>query len=110
MIICQGCGQSFPLPEGYSRNKIQCPGCGVICAVPVGREAKSGGGRKPAPAAKASAKASAPRPEPAVEDEAAKWLKETEAPPSREPVPAPLFDDEPVAPAPRAPAAKAKEM
>jgi hypothetical protein len=32
-IICQGCGQRISLPEGYRRNKIQCPECGVITAV-----------------------------------------------------------------------------
>src|SRR5436305_2041443 len=35
-VICQGCGQAFAVPPGYSRNKIQCPGCGVICQVPAG--------------------------------------------------------------------------
>src|SRR5262245_35811118 len=35
-VICQGCGQAFDVPEGYARNKIQCPGCGVICPVPAG--------------------------------------------------------------------------
>src|SRR5262245_18550870 len=42
-VICQGCGQAFDVPEGYARNKIQCPGCGVICPVPAG-----GGGGAPA--------------------------------------------------------------
>lgn len=87
MVICQGCGQAFEVPAGYSRNKIQCPGCGVICAVPADAAPR---GRK-APAAK-------PQPEPSFEDQAAGWLEE--------PGPAPLFDDEP-APLPK-PAAKAK--
>lgn len=33
MVICHGCGQAFSPPAGYTRNKIQCPTCGVICAV-----------------------------------------------------------------------------
>ncbi len=43
-IICQGCGQRIELPEGYRRNKIQCPECGVITAVNLA-------GRKPVPSA-----------------------------------------------------------
>src|SRR5262245_34819080 len=43
-IICQGCGQRVELPEGYRRNKIQCPECGVITAVDLA-------GRKPVPSA-----------------------------------------------------------
>jgi hypothetical protein len=35
-VICHGCGQKVSLPEGYARNKIQCPSCGVICPVPAG--------------------------------------------------------------------------
>ncbi len=57
-VICQGCGQSFPVPAGYARNKIQCPGCGVICPVPAGAEraapAAAGRGRAPRPAAPAT--------------------------------------------------------
>ncbi len=38
--ICHGCGQRIELPEGYRRNKIQCPECGVITPVdPAGRKA-----------------------------------------------------------------------
>jgi hypothetical protein len=32
-IVCQGCGQRIGVPEGYRRNKIQCPECGVITPV-----------------------------------------------------------------------------
>lgn len=60
-VICQGCGLAFEVPEGYSRNKIQCPSCGVICAVPAGA-ARAG------PAPRPRKRESAP------EDEAAKWL------------------------------------
>jgi hypothetical protein len=62
-VICHGCGQGFPLPEGYGRNKIQCPGCGVICPVPAGG---APAGRAPA-ARPAAARAPAPAPAPAVE-------------------------------------------
>jgi hypothetical protein len=41
------------VPEGYARNKIQCPGCGVICPVPAGaagkgKEAKKAAAKAPA--------------------------------------------------------------
>lgn len=95
MIICQGCGQGFDLPGGYTRNKIQCPGCGVICAVPADA------GRATAKAApRAARKAPRTEPEPTIEEQAAAILKEPE--------PVPLFDDEPE-PAPK-PKPKRKEM
>ena len=84
-VICQGCGQAFELSEGYARNKIQCPGCGVICPVPAETTARRG--RSAAPPAR-----EVPRPEPAaLEEEAAAWLNEApeapaplrERPPSR---------------------------
>ncbi len=86
MVICQGCGKAFDVPEGYGRNKIQCPGCGVICAVPADAE------RKPA---RAGAKAV---PAPVVEDPA---FEDPAVIGRHEPEPVPLFDDEP---APKAPA------
>jgi ribosomal protein L32 len=102
MVICQGCGQAFPVPAGYGRSKIQCPGCGVICAVPVDsarQPARAAGSRKtaaPAPAAQ----------EPAAEELPASAPQEPEA--------VPLFDDEPAAerePEPAAaPAAKGAEQ
>jgi ribosomal protein L32 len=82
MVICQGCGQSFDVPVGYTRNKIQCPACGVI--VPVPEDAGKGTSRKASRAA--SKPAPGPEPEPAMEEQAAGWLKEPE--------PVPLFDDE----------------
>jgi hypothetical protein len=89
MMICQGCGQAFELPEGYSRNKIQCPGCGVIC--PVTEEA-----RKSAPAAAAKA----PRPSRAANAGAMNDDLYRE----------PLWEDEPAAPAsPRKPSPQALE-
>ena len=45
-VICHGCGQPVPVAEGYRRNKIQCPACGVICPVPAGAAAA----KKAAPA------------------------------------------------------------
>jgi hypothetical protein len=35
-VICHGCGQKISIPDEHQRNKIQCPGCGVICPVPAG--------------------------------------------------------------------------
>jgi hypothetical protein len=40
------------LPEGYTRNKIQCSACGVICPVPAGAAPASSKGKAP-PARKA---------------------------------------------------------
>jgi hypothetical protein len=46
-IICQGCGQRITLPEGYRRNKIQCPECGVITSAEVaGRKPPGPGGSR----------------------------------------------------------------
>ena len=87
MVICQGCGQAFDVPEGYARNKIQCSGCGVICPVPVDAP------RKPAAAEAAKqGRTPAAAPRPTLEDEAASWLKEDE--PYRDAAP-PRFDDSP---------------
>jgi hypothetical protein len=95
-VLCHGCGQPFPLPEGYERNKIQCPACGVICPVPAG--AGKGGRRAPAerkPAPAPAATSFDPFPEePPVEEPAPR--------PYEEPAPAPT-------PAP-APAARVPEM
>src|SRR4051794_16535926 len=73
-VICHGCGQSFPVEEGYRRDKIQCPGCGVICPVPessgkaaAGKSAGKGGG--PAPGREAP---------PDRENEAADFLRDNE--------------------------------
>jgi hypothetical protein len=32
-IICNGCGARLTVPDGYTRNKMQCPECGVMCPV-----------------------------------------------------------------------------
>jgi hypothetical protein len=107
------------LPEGYSRNKIQCPACGVICPVPEGaaaapRKAKPAEAaprpRKereetpPPPTRRTPARTREEErvPAPALEDEAAGWLKDSgppmpmqkeplrfEDPPPREESPAP---------------------
>jgi len=80
-IICEGCGQRVPIPEGYRRNKIQCA-CGVICLVPESARQKAD-----APARKRSAPAA--KAPPAVEQEAERWLLENvpslSAPPSEPP-------------------------
>jgi hypothetical protein len=84
-IICQGCGQAFGVPPGYTRNKIQCPGCGVICQVPA-----DGGSSGPAaPPPRETPRSQAPAP--ALEDEAAAWLREPAPAPA--PLPGPADDD-----------------
>jgi DNA-directed RNA polymerase subunit M/transcription elongation factor TFIIS len=57
-VICTGCGQPLAIPAGYTRNKIQCPGCGVIC--PLSEQARQSAGA--APAARTSKK-------PAIEED-----------------------------------------
>src|SRR5262249_14412159 len=82
-----GCGQAFDVPEGYGRNKIQCPGCGVICPVPEG-------GGSPGPARRARPAAAPARD---VEAEAAAALAgpargQAPAPPAAIPVATPAAD------------------
>jgi hypothetical protein len=105
MVICQGCGQAFAVPPGYGRNKIQCPGCGVICQVPEGAR-----GSDARPTGPATTAIEAPARPGAWEDEASAWLKEAEAaePAESEPVllevvePAPAPAPSPVRPRPPA--------
>lgn len=82
-IICEGCGQRVPIPEGYRRNKIQCA-CGVICPVPESaRQAADTAPKRPAAKSRAA------------EDEAERWLLDdapssphaSESPRFREPEP-----------------------
>jgi hypothetical protein len=83
-IICQGCGHAFDVPPDYTRNKIQCPGCGVICQVPADAASRA------APPARHETRHEA-RQEPAaeawkaprssVEDDAAAWLRDSEPEP-----------------------------
>lgn len=98
-VICEGCGQRVPIPEGHRRNKIQCA-CGVICVVPESERREVD-----APAAKRAMA----RPAAAVEEEAERWLlDEPSLSPSSPPNNPPSFHDpEPIAaPAPaRKPAA-----
>ncbi len=82
-VICQGCGQAFELPPGHARNKVQCPGCGVICPVP---EEVRAAGEKPAG--------------PAWDDEPALLLEVPEEAPLVEPEP--VLMAEAVQPAPSA--------
>jgi hypothetical protein len=35
-VLCHGCGQRVPVPEGHARPKIRCAACGVMCEVPAG--------------------------------------------------------------------------
>jgi hypothetical protein len=30
-VLCEGCGCNFKITAAYPRNKVQCPGCGVMC-------------------------------------------------------------------------------
>lgn len=90
-VICDGCGQRVPIPEGYRRNKIQCA-CGVICPVPEATRQEAGAG-VPQRAAEAT---TPPR---AVEEEAERWLLDDA--PSLPPSEAPSFrDPEPELPPP----------
>ncbi|HEY7426556.1 MAG TPA: hypothetical protein VH682_20140 [Gemmataceae bacterium] len=102
-IICEGCGQTVPIPEGYRRNKIQCA-CGVICPVPESarQEANAPARKRSTPAAKAP---------PAVEQEAERWLLD-DGPSSAPPSEPPRFrDPEPVEkPAPAKPAVIARRF
>src|SRR5438270_13449851 len=70
-VICHGCGEAFPLPEGHVRNKVQCPACGGLCPVPAGAAGKPAGkvsaARKPAPAAKPNFDPLAAEPKPRAE-------------------------------------------
>ena len=58
-IICHGCGKRFPVGDDYARNKIRCPDCGVICAVPS--SAGKGAAAKPRPAEAAAPPAPPPQ-------------------------------------------------
>ncbi|MFO0929769.1 MAG: hypothetical protein U0736_22555 [Gemmataceae bacterium] len=95
MIVCQGCGQAVAIPEGYRRNKIQCPACGVIGPVPEERDRAPAGPRS-------ASRRSAPAAGEVTESEAAGWLAE--------PAPTPLFDDDPAPPPPAPPAEPVREL
>lgn len=85
-VICEGCGQRVPIPEGYRRNKIQCA-CGVICPVPESARQEAAAAVPTRPAIKPPA---------AVEEEAERWLLD-DAPTSTPPSEPPRFrDPEPV--------------
>lgn len=34
-LFCHGCGATVAIPPGYTRNKLRCPECGVMIALPV---------------------------------------------------------------------------
>jgi hypothetical protein len=104
-LICDGCGQPVPIPEGYRRNKIQCA-CGVYCTVPESARASDEEPARPRPAAARSS---------AAEEEAERWLFDEPSPDPAarkqpdSPSEPPRFQDaepavEPPAPAKKAPA------
>jgi hypothetical protein len=95
-LICEGCGQPVPIPEGYRRNKIQCA-CGIICPVPESarQEADAPARTRPAPAAK---------PRPAAEEEAERWLLDDEKPAPARPAEPPRFRDPELVQEPEPPA------
>jgi hypothetical protein len=58
-IICHGCGKRVDVPEEYTRRKMPCPECGVICEVPAGanKEAPDAGPASRVPARTAASAA-----------------------------------------------------
>jgi energy-converting hydrogenase Eha subunit A len=86
-VICEGCGQRVPIPEGHRRNKIQCP-CGVICPVPESARQEA---EPPTPK-----RAASPSP-PAIEQEAERWLLDDPPPPPPPSEPPSFHEPEPVA-------------
>src|SRR5438477_1337781 len=34
-VVCHGCGQRLEVADDYSRRKMRCPECGVMCEIPV---------------------------------------------------------------------------
>jgi hypothetical protein len=36
-VLCTGCGLQVPVPPDYTRPKLRCPECGVLCDVPQER-------------------------------------------------------------------------
>lgn len=57
-VLCQGCGKRVPVPDGYTRRKMQCPECGVMCELPPPEERQA---EPPAKKAKSRKVAIAPR-------------------------------------------------
>ena len=86
-IICEGCGQGVPIPEGYRRNKIQCA-CGVICSVPESARQEADVAAPKQAATKAAA---------AVEEEAERWLLDDAPASSARSKPQEFHDPEPIA-------------
>ena len=75
-VICPGCGHRQTLEDDFARNKVRCPECGVMCAVPG-----------PSPEKSAAPKGATPKAE-SEEDLAARMLGEVEAPaPAATPMP-----------------------
>ena len=34
-VVCHSCGKRLEVADDYRRNKVQCPGCGVMCQLPA---------------------------------------------------------------------------
>ena len=34
-VSCQNCGAKVPLPDGFAKARIRCPGCGYYADVPA---------------------------------------------------------------------------
>jgi hypothetical protein len=71
-LICEGCGQPVPIPDGYRRNKIQCS-CGIICPLP--ESARQGSDAPPRTRPKSAAQSS-----PNIEEDAERWLLDDDPP------------------------------
>jgi hypothetical protein len=71
-VLCHGCGGRVAVPDDYSRARIRCPACGVLCDVPATA------GKKAAPAARP-----APRQAEPAETAAAEALLQDEPAPAR---------------------------
>ncbi len=65
-VYCNGCGQRIDVPEGYRRNKMRCPACGVMCPVPVAAKAREESAPRRPSAPKPPAPAPVQVPEPQV--------------------------------------------
>jgi hypothetical protein len=75
-VLCHGCGQSLEIPADYTRSKMRCPECGVMCEVPPSES-------RPAPKKQAARRSSPPTKKPA-------------APPPPPPEPEVALDDLPI--------------
>src|SRR5437870_4218906 len=117
-MLCHGCGLRSDVPDDYTRKKMRCPHCGVICPVPERpglpppeESAPAAPPRKPPAPTAPRSKPERSAPDAGSEDDWARFFLEESsasaaapAPAPPPPVPAPA-----AAPAPAAPAAPAAE-